>query len=160
MEDDSQEDVKVKLKRLFSGWHHPIPEFIDKTEHIIKNRITDRIPVKGWTKGNVILLGDAAHPSTPNLGQGGCMAIEGAYILAKSINKYGLSKKAYDRYEELQFPRSQMIVKESLKMGQMGQLSNPVFAFIRNLAFKLIPSKLSVKMVDKFFSYRVNKLDI
>lgn len=64
----------------------------------------------------MILIGDAAHPTTPNLGQGGCMAIEGGYILAKSINKYGLTKKAYNRYDELQFPRSKMIVKESLKM--------------------------------------------
>jgi 2-polyprenyl-6-methoxyphenol hydroxylase-like FAD-dependent oxidoreductase len=47
----------------------------------------DREPKKGWTLGNITLLGDAAHPTTPNLGQGGCMAIEGAYILATALNK-------------------------------------------------------------------------
>ncbi|MBR9774136.1 FAD-dependent monooxygenase [Cyclobacterium marinum] len=53
----------------------------------------DREPHKGWTKGKITLLGDAAHLTTPNLGQGGCMAIEGAYILANSIQKYGLTQK-------------------------------------------------------------------
>jgi 2-polyprenyl-6-methoxyphenol hydroxylase-like FAD-dependent oxidoreductase len=159
-QDDKPEGSKDKLKRLFKGWHYPTSELIENTEHILKSSISDRIPKKGWAKGNVILIGDAAHPSTPNLGQGGCMAIEGSYILAKSINKYGLAKKAYERYEELQFPRSKMIVNESLKMGKIGQLSSPVLAWLRNLTLKLMPPAIAIKMVDKFFSYRVTKIEI
>jgi 2-polyprenyl-6-methoxyphenol hydroxylase-like FAD-dependent oxidoreductase len=126
----------------------------------LKNSLIDRKPWKGWTIGNVTLLGDAAHPTTPNLGQGGCMAIEGAYILAKSINKYGLTKKTFERYEELQYPRSEKIVKESLKLGKMGQLENPILIYLRNLAFKMMPSNVAMKLIDKYFSYRVTRLEI
>jgi len=126
----------------------------------LKNSLVDRIPIKGWTKHNATLIGDAAHPTTPNLGQGGCLAIEGAFILAKSIQKYGLTKKAFSRYEELQFPRSKMINKESLMLGRMGQLSNPVLTGLRNFGYKIMPSGIAMKMVDKFFSYRVTELDI
>lgn len=160
MQDDSPEGTKEKLRRLFGHWHHPIPDLISNTESILKNSLTDRKPHKGWTAGNATLLGDAAHPTTPNLGQGGCMAIEGAYILAKSIQKYGITKKAFDRYEELQFTRSKTIMKESLKLGKMGQLTNPILIRLRNFAFTAMPSRLAMKMIDKYFSYRVTNLEI
>ena len=160
LQDDSPEETKEKLNRLFGNWHHPIPELIHNTEHIIKNSLADRKPHKGWTKGNVTLLGDAAHPTTPNLGQGGCMAIEGAYILAKSIQKYGLTNKAFERYEELQFPRSENIVNASLTMGKMGQITNPILISLRNLAIQTMPASVALKMIDKYFSYRVTSLEI
>lgn len=160
LQDDQPESTKEKLNRLFGTWHHPIPDIINDTENILKNSLVDREPKKGWTKGYVTLIGDAAHPTTPNLGQGGCMAIEGAYILAKSIQKYGLISKAFERYEELQFPRSKTIVNESLKLGKMGQLTNPILIGLRNFAFKAMPSSVAMKMIDKYFSYRVTNLKI
>lgn len=160
MQDDQPETTKEKLNRLFGDWHYPIADLINNTDHILKNSLFDRKPQKGWSKGNVTLLGDAAHPTTPNLGQGGCMAIEGAYILARSIEKYGLSQKAFDRYEELQYPRSENIINESLKLGKMGQLSNPILITLRNFAFKIMPSSVAMKMIDKYFSYRVTNLKI
>ncbi|MCK0132646.1 FAD-dependent monooxygenase [Flavobacteriaceae bacterium F08102] len=160
LQDDSPEGTKQKLKRLFGNWHHPIPELIENTEEILKNSLTDRIPHSGWTKGNITLIGDAAHPTTPNLGQGGCIAIEGAYLLAKCINKYGLSPKAYEVYEKYQFPRSKEIVNESLKLGKIGQISNPILIALRNVLFKITPSSIAMRMIDKYFSYRVTELKI
>ena len=160
LEKDEPEGTKEKLKRIFGNWHEPIPELIENTEKIIKNSLCDRIPKKGWTKGNVTLIGDAAHPSTPNLGQGGCMAIEGAYLLASSINKHGLCPKAYEVYEKYQFPRSKKIINESLKIGKIGQIKNPILILIRNTFFKLIPSRVAMKMIEKYFSYRVTALKI
>jgi len=160
LKDDEPEGTKQKLKRLFGNWHYPIPELIENTENILKNSLSDRNPHKGWTSGNITLIGDAAHPTTPNLGQGGCMAIEGAYLLAKCINKYGLSTKAYEIYEKHQFPRSQEIINESLKLGKIGQISNPILITLRNLFFKIIPSSIAMKMIDKYFSYRVTEIKI
>ena len=54
---------------------------------VLRRDIFDRPPVFKWTKGQVILLGDSAHAMQPNLGQGGCMAIEDAYQLSKDLNK-------------------------------------------------------------------------
>lgn len=160
LKDDEPEGTKQKLKRLFGNWHYPIPELIENTENILKNSLSDRKPHKGWTSGNITLIGDAAHPTTPNLGQGGCMAIEGAYLLAKCINKYGLSPKAYEIYEKHQFPRSQEIISESLKLGKIGQITNPILITLRNFFFKIIPSSIAMKMIDKYFSYRVTEIKI
>ncbi|QHT65226.1 NAD(P)-binding protein [Rhodocytophaga rosea] len=160
LQDDKPEGTKEKLLRLFGDWHHPIPELIAGTKTILKNGIQDRAPVRGWTKGNITLLGDAAHPTTPNLGQGGCMAIEGAYILAKAIEKYGITQTAFNRYEQLQFPRSKSITEDSLRIGTMGQLENKLAVLIRNSFFKLTPSSMAMKMLDKYFSYQVAELNI
>ena len=160
MQDDEPEGTRVKLKRLFGDWHHPIPSLIEETEVILKNSLSDRIPTKGWSKNNVVLIGDAAHPTTPNLGQGGCTAIEGAYLLSKCIEKYGLTEKAYNRYEELHFDRAKQINRESLRLGKIGQLSNPLAIFLRNLLFYITPSRISVKLLSKYFNRRVTKLKI
>lgn len=160
LQSDAPEDAKKKLLGLFGDWHSPIAELIKNTDIIIKNSLCDRVPKKGWTKGNVTLLGDAAHPTTPNLGQGGCMAIEGAFLLATALNKYGITSNAFQRYEDLHFPRAKMIVNESLKIGKIGQVSNPILAAMRNTAFKAMPSKLAIKMVDKFFGYRVTNVGV
>ena len=53
------------MQQLFRDWHNPIPDLIENNEEILKNSSCDRIPKEGWTKGNVTLIGDVAHP-TPN----------------------------------------------------------------------------------------------
>jgi 2-polyprenyl-6-methoxyphenol hydroxylase-like FAD-dependent oxidoreductase len=160
MQSDEPEGTREKLMRLFADWHHPIPMFMEKTEFIIKNSLADRIPTRGWHKNNAVLIGDAAHPTTPNLGQGGCTAIEGAYLLAKCIEKYGISQDAYKRYEELHFDRAQEINQESLRLGKIGQFSNPFLIAIRNIIFLLTPSAFSVKLLSKYFNRRVTKIEV
>ena len=75
---------KRELQQMFEGWHEPIADFIDATDEsgILKNGACDFAPLRSWGDRMVTLLGDAAHPCTPNLGQGGCMALEDALVLA------------------------------------------------------------------------------
>ena len=158
MQDDEPEGSKAKLQRLFGDWHDPIPELMQKSEVILKNSLMDRPPTKGWNKDNVVLVGDAAHPTTPNLGQGGCTAIEGAYLLARSIQKQGLTKSAYDQYEAIHFPRVKDVNLVSLKFGEVGQYSNPIAVSLRNMMYRIIPSKFTMRLMDKYFSYDVRKV--
>lgn len=160
MQTDEPEGSKEKLLAHFGDWHYPIPQLIQQTEHFIKNSLSDRVPVRGWSKENIVLLGDAAHPTTPNLGQGGCMAIEGAYILARCIQKYGLNQSAFARYETLHFPRAKAIVDASLTIGKIGQSENWLVRAVRNALFRLLPPKLTLRMMDTYFSYDVRKLAI
>lgn len=152
--------TREKLISAFNDWHYPIPDFIEQTETIIKHSIVDRSLASGWNQGRVVLLGDAAHPTTPNLGQGGCLAMEGAFVLSKCLEKYDLSKQALERYETLHFPRAKKIIDGSLRFGKLADLSNPLLVFARNITFKLTPAKLSQRMFGKYFNYRASKLDI
>jgi len=78
-----------RLKREFKAWSPEIHDLLNATNaKVVKRRaLYDRLPLsKGWCDGCVALLGDAAHPTMPNLGQGGAMAIEDAYVLGEELD--------------------------------------------------------------------------
>lgn len=158
-QDDQPSGTLNKLKKHFGDWHHPIPHLFENSPEIIKNKIGDRIPHKGWSLDNMILMGDAAHATTPNLGQGACMAIEGAYLLAKALATFNELQGAFQAYETAHFKRTSDVVKQSLQNGKMGQIENKLGIKARNTLIKATPPKLVMKMLDKYFSYDVTKVN-
>ena len=95
----------------FGDWYTPVPALIGATdeEAILRNDIVDRRPVHRWGEGRVTLLGDAAHPTTPNLGQGACQAIEDAVVLGKALRDADdpvAALRAYEDRRRARTPRS------------------------------------------------------
>jgi 2-polyprenyl-6-methoxyphenol hydroxylase-like FAD-dependent oxidoreductase len=146
---------KQELQRLFAGWHEPVADFLEATEEneILKNGARDCVPLRRWGKGMVTLLGDAAHPCTPNLGQGGCMALEDALVLAKSVKKEPLLQAAFRRYESLRLNRTKHIQQRSLLMGCIGQWQNPLFVTGRQIVTRMLPASIFEHNLRKVYSY-------
>ncbi|CAL0314406.1 unnamed protein product [Lupinus luteus] len=80
---------RERLLKLFEGWCDNVIDLLHATEEqeILRRDIYDRTPTMTWGKGSVTLLGDSIHAMQPNMGQGGCMAIEDSYQLAWELNK-------------------------------------------------------------------------
>lgn len=80
---------KERLLKLFSNWCDGVIDLLIATpeEMILRRDIFDRVPIFTWSKGRTTLLGDSAHAMQPNMGQGGCMAIEDGYQLAVELEK-------------------------------------------------------------------------
>ncbi|CAL9150106.1 zeaxanthin epoxidase, chloroplastic-like [Musa acuminata AAA Group] len=80
---------RERLLKIFSGWCDNVIDLILATDEdeILRRDIYDRIPIMSWGKGRVTLLGDSVHAMQPNMGQGGCMAIEDSYQLALELEK-------------------------------------------------------------------------
>ena len=99
------------LPSLFADWYGPVLELIGATpkKSILKTNALDRDPIKTWGAGRMTLLGDAIHPTTPNLGQGGCLAIEDALVLAGCFERYGATEDALRNYEHLRYARTAAI---------------------------------------------------
>jgi zeaxanthin epoxidase len=87
--EDKPEGTSKYLQNIFTGWSHEIHHILNATqEHEIEQRdLYDRPPSvsKPWVDGNVALLGDGVHAMMPNLGQGGCQAIEDAFVIAQEF---------------------------------------------------------------------------
>jgi 2-polyprenyl-6-methoxyphenol hydroxylase-like FAD-dependent oxidoreductase len=133
---------RERLRALFAGWHSPIGALIEQTEdrNLLRTDITDRQPVDSWTRGRVTLLGDAAHPMTPNLGQGGCQAVEDAVVLARALAEVPDLASALASYERRRVRRANAIVMQSRKMGEVGQWESALACSARNVLLRLVPA--------------------
>jgi len=86
---DPEENLVDYVKSLHEGWSDEVMTVLDATppDSVEQRDLYDRPPelLRSWADGNVVLIGDAVHPMMPNLGQGGCQAIEDAYVLTETL---------------------------------------------------------------------------
>ncbi|MCF2573194.1 FAD-dependent monooxygenase [Brevibacterium sp. UCMA 11754] len=162
-------DEKAAVRDLFSSWHAPIAELIATTpsDRIRRTAISDlAAPLPTYHRGRVVLLGDAAHAMTPNLGQGGGQALEDAATLtallapviadssgpvspADSVSSAGTSTSAggvdvqLRRYDRLRKRRSQSIAAKSRILGAVFQMQSPFLSGIRDAIFSAAPAKVT-----------------
>jgi 2-polyprenyl-6-methoxyphenol hydroxylase-like FAD-dependent oxidoreductase len=125
---------RAYLERAFAGWAFGIPEIIASTPEscILQNDIFDRRPSSRWHRGRIVLLGDAAHPTTPNLGQGACMAIEDAIVLARCIVEASDREAAFTRFHKRRSRRTAQTVRMSRWWGRVGLWKNPAMVALRD----------------------------
>jgi 2-polyprenyl-6-methoxyphenol hydroxylase-like FAD-dependent oxidoreductase len=118
----------------FEGWPAPVEEAVSATapEAIVAFDIYDRPPVRSWSRGRVTLLGDAAHPMTTNLSQGGCQAIEDGLALATALAAHADVADALRAYEQRRIPRTSALVKQSHAVAKVGGFKNPVICAVRD----------------------------
>ena len=119
-------------------------------ENILENEILDLKPFKGWHNNKLGLIGDAAHATTPNMGQGACQAIEDAYQIAELLNK-NEAPQAFGLLETQRRKKVHRIVKTSWQIGKMAQLENPILIALRNTILKMTPSSTQEKQLDRIF---------
>jgi 2-polyprenyl-6-methoxyphenol hydroxylase-like FAD-dependent oxidoreductase len=147
---------KAELLSRFGDWWPAIPAAMEATpeEAIIRNDIIDRPPVPKWTDGRVTLLGDAAHPTTPNMGQGACQAIESAYVLAKCLKEAETAQAGLLAYEQARFDRTAKITNESWKLGKMFAYENRLKCWFRDRLFGLLGG-YSMRYTEKVIGVEV-----
>lgn len=140
------------LNEYFSHYNPIIKNIIKSTkkEQINITEISDLNPIFVWHKKNVCLIGDAAHATTPNMGQGACQAIEDAYILAKCLDKYKIPQ-AFTEYQKLRLPKAHQVVKMSWLIGKMAHFTNPILISLRNQMLKLTPPSVNKKQNERIF---------
>ncbi len=147
---------KADLLARFKDWWPAVPAVIDVTDEsaILRNDIIDRPPVRKWTDGRVTLLGDAAHPTTPNMGQGACQAIESGYVLAKCLATAETAEAGLLAYEQARFDRTAKITNESWKFGRIFAYENPVKCWLRDRFLGLFGG-MTVRFTEKIIGVEV-----
>ncbi len=156
-EKDITGHLKERLLALFGDWHEPIRALIEAADEskILRNDIYDVEPLTRWTDGRVALLGDAAHATTPNLGQGACQALEDAVILGKCLKPDVNVVTALREYEGRRLKRANMVVLRSRQIGVVGQWENSLACALRDTAMRLMPSSMRTKQLADIIGYEV-----
>ncbi|WP_160135882.1 FAD-dependent monooxygenase [Chryseobacterium sp. c4a] len=141
------------LTELFSGFNPDVSKMISETpkEKIFINDIIDLEPIYQWQKDRVCLIGDAAHATTPNMGQGACQAIEDAYILGKLFSEGKSVDEVFTQYEKLRMNKAHYIVNTSSTIGKVSHYENSIAIWLRNILLKATPSSTNEKQMEKVF---------
>jgi 2-polyprenyl-6-methoxyphenol hydroxylase-like FAD-dependent oxidoreductase len=135
---------KAELSRHVEGWHEPIQATVAETpeDAISGTGIYWRKPVRAWGRGRVTLLGDAAHPMTPDLSQGAAQALEDAVVLAASLRNAADPVAGLRAYEAARRKRTGQIVRRSFQAGRLAQASSGLGAAFRDLLIGKLPNRL------------------
>ena len=153
-ESSSTEEMRSHAESLFRLHFPQWLGFLHQTlpEEILRTDLSDLKPLLRWSSGRVGLIGDAAHATTPNLGQGGAMAVEDALALADSFGKVGMHGAAFEQFEHLRRRKVDWTVATSRSIGRICHLGNPLARRLRNAALRHIPKRVTEKQIQRLYS--------
>lgn len=148
---------KEEVLRNLRGWYGAARAAVQATEDsgILRNDIYDREPARRWGGGNATLLGDAAHPMTPNLGQGACQAIEDAVVLADAVRQTDSAAAALRSYEARRIQRTGAVVRASRNIARVLQIEAPLLCSVRDAGFRIMPAGVRMGRLDPIVGYEV-----
>jgi 2-polyprenyl-6-methoxyphenol hydroxylase-like FAD-dependent oxidoreductase len=147
------DDELAELARRFGDWHEPIPALLAAAVPggVLRHDVAELArPLPAFNHGRVALLGDAAHPMTPNLGQGACQALEDAVVLARMVggpagaraSGWSSVESALVGYSAARVKRTQDVVRWSRRAGAMTTWTSPVAVALRD-TFASVMGKLN-----------------
>jgi 2-polyprenyl-6-methoxyphenol hydroxylase-like FAD-dependent oxidoreductase len=144
------EEERRVLLGAFGAWAAPIPALLEHTpaDAVLRHPLFDRPPGGRWTSGRVALLGDAAHPMLPFLGQGAGQAIEDAAALGAAVEQAGPVPAALTAYEQVRRRRAEMLVKRSRAAGRVAHLPPGWPSALRDAALRVVPPGLRRRQLD------------
>jgi 2-polyprenyl-6-methoxyphenol hydroxylase-like FAD-dependent oxidoreductase len=137
------DDELAELVRLFGTWHEPIPDLLAMARRadVLRHDVAElAAPLPSFHRGRVALLGDAAHPMTPNLGQGACQALEDAAVIARlsAGTEPDAVGEMLARYTTARLSRTTDVVRWSRRAATMTTWAWPPAVAFRNTAMRLI----------------------
>jgi len=129
------------LEAKFADWHDPIPMALERTppERRIRSELRYLPPLPRWHRGSAVLVGDAAHAMTPNLGQGAAQALLDVAALLGRLREMPLAE-ALAAYERARKRPAERIARQSRTAGRVAQASNPLATVLRDNLSGAIPS--------------------
>ncbi|MGY2288353.1 FAD-dependent monooxygenase [Pseudomonas sp. SDO528_S397] len=148
---------KQEVLASYSGWAPEVLAAIEATPDsaILKVHARDRDPVEQFCEGHVVLLGDAAHPMLPSLGQGAAQAIEDAVVLAEHLKRTPAIQQALLDYQASRHPRANEVVKAARFMSGVEQAESRFTCWLREWYLRLTPQSTWRKKNLELLSFKL-----
>lgn len=144
---------KDGVASLFSHFSKTTERLIRETKdpYFLHHDLYDIKPLKSFVHGRVVLLGDAAHATTPNMGQGAGQAIEDAYELMRALDEERTIASAFARYNKRRLKKTSKVITLSRQIGWAAQWDNPLLVGMRDFIFPFIPKSLLFRRLTFLF---------
>jgi 2-polyprenyl-6-methoxyphenol hydroxylase-like FAD-dependent oxidoreductase len=154
-EPDEPSGRKAEIRRRFSSWHEPIAAVVEGADEsaILRNDIYYLESLPRWSDGRVVLVGDAAHATTPGVGQGAAQAIEDAVVLADQLAGSDDLSAALAEYEAIRRPRADAVLKVSRRADKVAQLASPLGCRLRNALVRWLPDRAQRRQLEPLVHY-------
>jgi 2-polyprenyl-6-methoxyphenol hydroxylase-like FAD-dependent oxidoreductase len=132
------------LRSKYGEWADPIPALLASSDPdaVLRNDLYDRVEARHWARGSIVLVGDAAHPMRPHLGQGGCQGLEDAAILAHCVEHTDALPTGFARFAAVRQPRVNPLVRESRLIGDVVNVRPAFIGAAMMRASALMPEAL------------------
>jgi 2-polyprenyl-6-methoxyphenol hydroxylase-like FAD-dependent oxidoreductase len=156
-ESDEPQGRKAEVLRRFIGWHEPIAAIAEAADEggILRNDVYYLEPLPRWSEGRVVLVGDAAHATTPGVGQGAAQAIEDAVVLADRLAGGDDLRAALAEYESIRRPRAEAVLKASRRADKAAQLGSPLGWRLRNVLVRRLPARAQRRQLEPLVRYEL-----
>src|SRR5699024_9479618 len=127
--------------KLFQHFPAPVGRLIRDVQpnSFLHHDIYDIKPLSTFVYQRVVLLGDAAHATSPNLGQGAGQAIDDAYWYTHAFGQSKTMEPAFNTYNKKRVNKPRKVIRPSRRLGKAAQWDNPFLLYLRNTVLPLIP---------------------
>jgi 2-polyprenyl-6-methoxyphenol hydroxylase-like FAD-dependent oxidoreductase len=152
---DERGSRRRKLLDLYRAWEAPVTGVLEASAEsgIARADIYDLPARRRWGQGRISLLGDAAHPTTPTLGQGAGLAIEDAVVLARCVEERGPTQEALAEYERHRLSRTAKVVKTSRSQGAPNLWTGGLACRVRDTMLSSLPTPLALRQFERVVSF-------
>jgi len=148
----SQDALKRHLLDFHAGWHDPIPRILDAAEDIVVTATLDVATLPTWSRKRTLLIGDAAHATSPHAGQGASLALEDAMRLGRLMQQGQELGQTFQQFEDERRPRAEKIVALARRNGNNKREFSATGAWIRDRMLKLL-IPITAKGMDWMYAY-------
>jgi len=152
--EDPAEGRLARFRERFAAFGGQVPEILAALrgpDELIHNDL-EEVRVGRWARGRIVLLGDAAHAMTPNMGQGAAMALEDSAVLVEELATGAPPAEAIARYAARREPRVRWVQDQSRRIGRVGQLGHPLACRLRNAVARLVPDRATAGALERLAS--------
>jgi len=151
---------KKDVLEFFGNWAPPMPQLVKATPdiEILTHDLKDRDPLQYWGKGAMTLLGDAAHPMVPFMGQGGCQALEDSIALGAAMKDSENVEVGLRKYEQMRIARTAEFVKQSRHAQRSSMTSSSLVCALRDFILPRLPTNMLFRTFHTLNSYELPDL--
>jgi 2-polyprenyl-6-methoxyphenol hydroxylase-like FAD-dependent oxidoreductase len=147
-----QDTLKRHLRNFHAGWHDPIPRLLEAAENIVVSATLDVATLPTWSRKRTLLIGDAAHATSPHAGQGASLALEDAMRLARLMQGGQELGGVFENFERERRSRAERVVAFARRNGNQKREFSATGAWIRDRLLKLL-IPVTARWQDWMYAY-------